>query len=233
MSEHEYWDELAAGHALHALAPDEEVMFLDHLATCQTCAANVSDHEMVAAQLGSIAHYREPDATTPTWESMRAAIVGEPAGDIVDLGERRQRRYDLSRRSLSAAAAAIVIAGGGVVAWQLTSGATSCVAAKGCHVIELQAAGGKTAASLTVRNATVTMDASSMSAAPIGKTYVLWQQPRDGRATPIKEFTAGAGSTVSASLATPYADTQQFAVSLESAGPPPKSPSNLLASGLA
>ncbi|MBV9486731.1 MAG: anti-sigma factor [Frankiaceae bacterium] len=234
MTEHEYWDELAAGHALHALTGEEESTFLDHLSTCAECAASVSDHEMVAAQLGSIAHYREPEAATPSWESMRAAIVGDRSAEITDLGERRRRRHELSRRSLSAAAAAVVLAGGGVVAWQLSSsGGTSCVASQGCHVVELQAAGGKTAASLTVRNSIVTMDASSMSAAPIGKVYVLWQQPRDGRAKPIKEFTAASGATVAASLTTPYSDTQQFAVSLETVGPPPLAPSNLLASGVA
>jgi anti-sigma-K factor RskA len=232
MSEHEYWDELAAGFALHALNADEEQSFLDHLATCEECAASVRDHELVAAQLGSIAHYRESDDEAPSWESMRAAVVGDrPTAPVVDLDARR-RRYELSRRSLSAAAAVLVVAGGGVATWQLTTGGSSCEASQGCHIIKLQAKG-KTAASLTVRNASVTMDPTGMNAAPLGKVYVLWQQPRDGRAMPIREFTATGASAVTATLDAPYSDTQQFAVSLEPSGPPPTSPSNLLASGLA
>lgn len=237
MTDHTLWDELAAGYALHGLSPEEQVTFAEHLETCDRCTASVNDHELVAAQLGSISHYRDDDRP-PSWASMRDAIVGprEPVAAGDELAGRRQRRYDLSRRSLAAAAAAAVIAGGGVAAWQLTTSAgSSCSASDGCHVIELDAAGGKPAASLEVRGDTVTMDAAKMPVAPVGSVYVLWQQPSDGQATPIKEFSAAAGaSTVTASLSVPYSDTQGFAVSLETAtGAPPATPSNSLASGTA
>lgn len=236
MTEHTYWDELAAGYALHGLSPEEEVLFTDHLATCDECAASVSDHELVAAQLGSIAHYRE-DADAPSWESMRSAIVGTPQDrdtSVVDLSERRRRRYEMSRRTLAAAAAVVVIAGGGVAVWQGASGGgAGCSASGGCHAIELDAAGGTRAATLQVRGSTVVMDTAAMNAAPAGKVYVLWQLPSDKPATPIKEFTAGssAGSSVTANLRAPYEDTQGFAVSVESASLPPTIPHNQLASG--
>jgi len=125
MTEHEYWDELGAGYALHGLSVEEEALFIDHLATCEECQASVGDHELVAAQLGSISHYRATDADAPSWESMRAVVVGDrPATEVVDLATRR-RRYEMSRRSLTAAAAVVVVAGGGVATWQLTSGGSS------------------------------------------------------------------------------------------------------------
>lgn len=234
MTEHGYWDELAAGYALHGLAADEEQAFAGHLGTCEVCAANIRDHEFVAAQLGSIAHYREPVAEAPSWQSMRSAIVGSPPEDGVSELAARRRRYDLSRRSLAAAAVVVAVAGGGIATWQLTSGGgSSCAASTGCHRIELDAAGGTAAASLVVRGEHVTMTPTAMTPAPPGRTYVLWQRPRDGRATAIGEFTAGSPAPVSATLQAPYADTQEFAVSLEPSGPPPATPSNQLASGLA
>jgi anti-sigma-K factor RskA len=235
MSAHEHWDELAAGYALHGLSADEEATFIDHLGTCTDCVASVNDFEMVGAQLGSMAHYRETEDEAPPWDSIRGAIVAsrEVGTEVIDLAARR-RRYDVSRRALAAAAAVVIVAGGGVVTWQLTTGNSHCSASAGCHTIELDAAGGKTAASVVVRGDTVTMAPTGMRAAPAGQVYVLWQQPRDGRATPISEFRARPGAApVTARLKAPYADTQQFAVSVESAGAPPATPSNLLASGLA
>lgn len=235
MTEHIYWDELAAGYALHGLSPEEEVRFTDHLESCEVCAASVNDLELVAAQLGSIAHYRE-DAEAPSWESMRDAIISTPQSsspEVIDLAARRQRRYEISRRSLAVAAAVVIVAGGGVAIWQGTTGGAACSVSGGCHAIELDAAGGKAAATLQVRGQSVVMDTSAMAAAPAGKVYVLWQLPSDKPATPIKEFTAGSNtsSSVTASLQAPYSDTQGFAVSVESASLPPTIPHNQLASG--
>lgn len=235
MTEHVYWDELAAGYALHGLSPEEQVRFADHLETCEICTASVNDLELVAAQLGSIAHYRE-DAEAPSWESMRDAIISTPQAavhQVDDLAARRRRRYELSRRSLGAAAAAVILAGAGIATWQLTSsGGPSCSASSGCHTIELDAAGGKAAATLQVRGRSVVMDTSAMAPAPAGKVYVLWQQPSDAPAEPIKEFQAGtSASSVTASLTSAYADTAGFAVSVEPANVAPTSPHNLLASG--
>jgi anti-sigma-K factor RskA len=235
MTDHVYWDELAAGYALHGLSPEEEVLFADHLENCDVCAASVNDLELVAAQLGSMAHYREDD-DAPSWESMRSAIISTPqngASAIDDLAARRHRRYEISRRSLAAAAAVVAVAGGGIATWQLTSGGSSCSASGGCHAIELDAAGGKSAATIEIRGQTVIMNTSAMAAAPPGKVYVLWQLPSDRPATPIKEFAAGSGaaSSVTASLEAPYSDTQGFAVSIESAGTAPTKPHGQVASG--
>ena len=87
---HDAWDELAAGYALYALEPDEELRFIEHLATCDECVAGLRDHELVAAQLGSLA-YDDADADPPpAWSAIRSGIVGE--SQPVSLDERRQAR---------------------------------------------------------------------------------------------------------------------------------------------
>jgi hypothetical protein len=206
MTDHAKWDELAAGHALHALDPAEQAEFDAHLETCAECVAQLDDHEFVAAQLGSISHFPDTDEA-PSWESIRPSIVGERAAGatVTDLAARR--RYTGLRRSLAAAAAVVVLAGD---------------------------AGSRTLASVTVRANRVTVTPTDMPAAPAGKVYVLWQLPRNGRATPVAAFAGGKGAKPTTdSLRAAYSQTAAFAVSLESAGPPPPMPSNTLASGTA
>ena len=126
--------------------------------------ASLDEHDLVAAQLGSIAMPEEPDET-PSWAAMRDAIVtderSEPqpsAAAVVDLSARRHR-YAVSRRVLAAAAAVVVLVGGGIVAWQATSGgsshavpaAVSCGSAPDCHAISLETSSGVEAAALTVQ----------------------------------------------------------------------------------
>jgi anti-sigma-K factor RskA len=231
MTDHEQWDELAAGYALHGLTPEDDAVFLAHLDTCPECIAGLKQHELVAAQLGSISHYQDDDEA-PSWESMRTAILGPrtETTPVADLDERR-RRYNVSRRVLAAAAAVVIVAGGGIAIWRVASdGSASCSAAAGCHQIQL-AASGRTLAKVVVHGTRVTLTPTNMPAAPAGKTYVLWQQPRAGAATPIGEFTAGTSGPLTIALRAPFAQTSAFAVSLEKSGPPPATPTNMLASG--
>jgi anti-sigma-K factor RskA len=235
MTDHEHWAELAAGHVLHGLTPEEEAAFVAHLPSCEACQASVDDHELVAAQLGSISYFDGSDESLPAWESMRSAVVGErsPMQNVVDLAARR-RRYQVSRRALAVAAAAAVVVGGGIVTWQQTNGRTSCKVSAGCHVVHLDAAKGRSVISLTIRDNQVTVTPTDMPAAPNGKIYVLWQEARNAHPTPISEFNTGTGSAANGELRVAYADTQQFAVSLEQDTiVPPSAPSNTIASGLA
>jgi hypothetical protein len=250
MDEHVEWDELAAGHALDALSPEEELSFTAHLETCARCQASVDDHTLVAAQLGAIAMSDE-QLETPSWASIRNAVVGEPqadagddadlpasVADVVDLGDRR-RRYDVSRRVLAAAAAVVVLAGGGIVAWRIQSNGNAagpgCGTTPGCHTVALDSTSGAQAASLTVQGDVITMIPTHMKPAPAGSEYVLWQQPADGRPIAVKVFTAtGSDAVATATTGVAYSDTTSFAVSEERSGPvPPKPTTPLLAVGTA
>jgi hypothetical protein len=250
MDDHAVWDELAAGHALDALSPDEELTFAAHLETCARCQASIDDHNLVAAQLGAIAMPEQP-LEPPSWASIRTAVIGatpdDAAGrddlpasvaDMVDLGERR-RWYAGSRRLLAAAAGVVVIAVGGIVVWRAESSSTSpgvsCGSTPGCHTVALDTTSGVQAASLIVQGDVITMTPTDMSPAPAGSEYVLWQLPADGRPIAVKVFTkTGSGAVAKASTRVAYSDTTSFAVSQERSGPVPPSPTTpLLAVGTA
>jgi anti-sigma-K factor RskA len=229
---HERWDELAAGYALHALELEEEQEFTAHLGTCAECDRLLQDHELVAAQLGSLAH--DEDLVAPSWSSVRRGVIDDGAAPVVSLTERRRRRQP---RLLGAAAAVVVLAAGGVVAWQATSGSPSaatqaidtCRHQRGCEVIPLHASAGGNPGAVLVANGKVTMVPIAMGAPAAGKTYVLWQMLRNGSPTPVDSFRGSAAATWP--LVVPYDDTAAFAVSVEPAGLPPSQPTHVVAVG--
>jgi anti-sigma-K factor RskA len=250
-NEHDDWDTLAAGYALHALSPEEDELFAAHLETCDRCQSSVDDHALVAAQLGAIALSETSEA--PSWESIRDAVIGagqdpqarssasSQSSDVIDLAARR-RRYDVSRRVLAAAAVVAVLAGGGIVGLRHFDGGSSspqalksCATTTGCHTISLDATSGVEAAALTVKGDTITMMPTGMKPAAAGSEYVLWQQPSDGRPVAVKVFTATGKDAVStATTAVAYSDTASFAISVEHSGAVPSKPTTpLLAVGSA
>lgn len=234
MTSHDAWDELAAGYALHALEPDEELRFTEHLATCDECVALLRDHELVAAQLGSLAH-ADDDLPAPEWGAIRGAIVGADAPVSLEAHRRSRRRQPWL---LGAAAAAVIVAAAGVVVWQSGGSSTSpaeralqsCRHQAGCAVVRLHASRGADPAVVLVSADRVTMVPLAMKPAPQGKEYVLWQLLRSGAPTPVTEIT-NASAPSSAGLVMPYADTAAFAVSVESAAVPPSQPTQVVAIG--
>jgi anti-sigma-K factor RskA len=228
---HDEWDELAAGFALHALEPDEEALFARHLAGCAECTATLHDHDLVAAQLGSLAG---DDDSAPPWSRMRGGIVG--SAPVPSLEQARARRRP--PRLLSAAAAAVVLAAVGVATWRLTNTSPTqasqaiakCEHTAGCNVVKLRTSTGATPGVVLVSDGRATMVPLDMKPPAADRTYVLWQLLRKGSPAPVGEFRATKGE-VSAPLATSYADTAAFAVSLEPAGPTPSQPTEVLAVG--
>jgi hypothetical protein len=75
-SEHAPFEELAAGHALHALDPRDEQRFLSHLADCSRCQAAVGDYTEVAAALSENWSAAEPGPQLG--HRIMAAIASEP-----------------------------------------------------------------------------------------------------------------------------------------------------------
>lgn len=233
--EHTVWDELAAGAALHALEPDEQQLFDLHLETCTRCRRLLDEHDLVAAQLGSLSAGSD-ELRVPAWDRIAPGVLGHPAaGD--ELTARRARRRKGSeltgvRRLMAAAAAVVVLAGGGVAAWRLTSSngpASLCSGVAGCHAIVLRSDADQALVDLVVRGDTATIRPVNMEQPPHGKAYVLWQIGRSHRPWAIGSMAAG--SPVTRSLVLPYSRTAAFAVSLESAGNLPAHPHHLLAVG--
>ncbi|MEV4396966.1 zf-HC2 domain-containing protein [Nonomuraea sp. NPDC049607] len=94
-------------HALGALEPDEALEIDNHLATCETCGAELLELEGVAAFLGKVS---ERDVE----------LVASPPRQVLDrLLNARARRYRRGRLVLAVAASVAVIAVGGTV-WTVT-----------------------------------------------------------------------------------------------------------------
>ncbi|MGW2217932.1 anti-sigma factor family protein [Nonomuraea sp. NPDC001684] len=94
-------------HALGALEPDEALEIDNHLATCETCGAELLELEGVAAFLGKVS---ERDVE----------LVASPPRQVLDrLLNARARRHRRGRVMLAVAASVAVIAVGGTV-WSVT-----------------------------------------------------------------------------------------------------------------
>jgi anti-sigma-K factor RskA len=99
--DHETFDELAVGWALHALEPEDEAVFAPHLTHCPRCARTVAETSEVMAALATDLPAAEPsehlrdrlreavDRTeqlpAPPSADGTDAATGTPAGDVADL----------------------------------------------------------------------------------------------------------------------------------------------------
>ncbi|MBW3641048.1 MAG: anti-sigma factor [Actinobacteria bacterium] len=136
---HERYEELAAGHALSALEPEDEQVFLQHLGACARCERELAVHDATLAHLA----YAPDDAEPPDslLASIRAGVLASgrgasfsqhfdadadsagrrPAAPVSLAAARRRRTDSTLRRSSSwtgiAAAAALML---GLGVWNAT-----------------------------------------------------------------------------------------------------------------
>jgi anti-sigma-K factor RskA len=100
-ADHEAFDELAVGWALHALEPEEETLFARHLPDCARCARTVAETEEVMAALATDLPPAEPSeelrsrlrtAVEQTEQVHRPPVVPPPpmADDTTPLRGRRR-----------------------------------------------------------------------------------------------------------------------------------------------
>lgn len=91
---HDDFAELAAGHALYALEPEDEQTFLAHLSACAECERAVAEHRETLTHLAYAADAGEPPAAllegirTGVRESGRASTYAPPTS----LDQARSRR---------------------------------------------------------------------------------------------------------------------------------------------
>ena len=223
--DHERWDELAAGHALHALEPAEAVEFEQHRATCAHCQASLDEMSFVAAQLGSLAGAGGSEA--PPWRRIRVGVVGD--APAVSKRSTARRRW-----LLPVATAAAVVAAAAVLTVRLTSGgatpaltAAGCARDAACHQVVLRSADGVGVATILVRGRTATVASVALGRAPAGREWALWQVPYRGRPMLIRTFRAVPATTDS--LPTSFDPSASFALSAEPAGSRPGQPTDVVA----
>jgi anti-sigma-K factor RskA len=138
-ADHEAFDELAVGWALHALEPDDEAAFALHLPDCPRCARTVADTQDVMAALAADLPQAEPSdglrhrlrAAVEQTEQVRRPPVppparprgavpaggGPPVGD--DVAVPRPRLAAVRERGWAIALAAAVAAVVGLGIWNV------------------------------------------------------------------------------------------------------------------
>jgi hypothetical protein len=131
---HDGFPELVAGHALHALEPEDEVALLRHLGACDRCTRELAAARDVLGQLAYAAEPVEPPASL--FAKIRTEIersdpdafrdpvptpVPAPVTDLEAVRQHRRLRVpDGPARWLVGAAAAVVLVLGALVGWNVT-----------------------------------------------------------------------------------------------------------------
>jgi anti-sigma-K factor RskA len=193
---------LVGAYAVDALDEAERIEFEKHLATCETCRAEVASLVEAATQLATLTE-TEPPAP------LRAKVLADIA-TVRPLAPRTtppERRRSLRPRlvALAAAAAVVVGAGAGVTAWHPWESGHSSVALSPEQVIA--AADVQRTQTTLANGASLTLYRSpaldravlvtaGMPAAPSTKVYELWLQDGSGVMHPAGLMPATADATV-------------------------------------
>ncbi len=245
MSTHEEWEELAAGHALGALEPDDEQRFEAHLATCGDCLQVMIDTEAVMAEM---AYASEQYAPPPELKSRLMAAIHDAsdgpsmgvvsAPDTLEIMRDKRNRAGRHTRDklvvnwvrLAAAASVVLLAiiAGGV--WSLHGGNGDNPA-----FVALQSPTGSTDVATVevlgdkawVINSSIPTNDSSDS------QYVLWTVPAEGAPTAVGGFDVSPGHAVVSvgNITVGRGHVAAFAVSKEPGRVVPTTPTTGVAKG--
>lgn len=253
---HARFEELAAGHALHALEPEDEQVFVAHLAGCARCERDLAEHEATLAHLAYA-----PDAAEPSpalLDGIRAGVLAsdrgasfpEPAPVSLELA-RRRRDASRTRRAATwtgvAAAAALVVSLGvsntslrqerdEQAAWSdRLAGAVGQLRDPSTETVPLEGKGGQVVAVALVRGTDMSLVVDGLPVNESGTTYVLWGESRYGDRRAVGSFDVRepgldvlAGMRVQASVS----DVTRFMVTHEKGDVAPPIPTlPVLASG--
>jgi hypothetical protein len=210
MSDHAKYEQLAAGFALSALEPEDELAFREHLLGCERCAQSLLDHSTTMGHLAFAAEAEEPPASV--LEGIRAGVRAtrseglRPVEAVASMEVARHRRERARwRNALVGVAAGLVLAGGITLVGglgddrpqQQTSALTELVASltkPGARVVDLKGQGHAVAIlngthlSLAVQGLPVNDRASSV--------YVLWGKSRYGGVSAVGTFDVGSTDPV-------------------------------------
>jgi hypothetical protein len=209
---HARFEELAAGHALHALEPEDEQAFVAHLAGCARCERDLAEHQTTLAHLAYAPDAAEPPPAlldgirsgvlaSGRGASFPAPVVAEAPAQLEDV--RRRRDASRLRRATTwtsvAAAAALVVSLGGWNLWlqqerddeaELTGRLASVVAQLRDDATETVplASGGDVVAVALVRGQDMSLVVDGLPVNGEGTTYVLWAESRYGDKRAVGAF---------------------------------------------
>lgn len=259
--DHARFDELAAGHALHALDPADDRLFLSHARQCPHCQQALAGYADMTAELAEIAPAAEPSPLLGP-RILAAALAAEsrnghpdtsgagrgtdqsgtepaPGPQVVPL--RRTPRPRWLKPAAAAATVAVIAAGIWAGLAASTGGSpprplAACGHPSTCpEVLLTQTTADRTAARVIVTAGTAWLQPAGL---PPDNTahqiYVLWQVTPGHAALPVGSFDIrpGADQPIQiGTLAAPYHSTKAFAVSIEPGRSVPASPSHVIAQG--
>ena len=247
--EHDQYAELAVGYALYALEPEEEQLFLTHLAACAACERAVAEH---AETLTHLAYAAEPADPPPALlegirEGVRAsgreASFAAPVSLDAAREDRARRRQGPGLRRaatwVGAAAAFALVASLGVWNTQLqrdrdeqliaTGGLAAAVEAlrgEGARTVPLKGEDGRPVAVAIVHEDTMELVLQGLAPNDAAATsYVLWAKDRVGSVHAVGTFdVASQGLDVVEGMALPAAggDLTRFMVTQEDGNVAPR-----------
>ncbi|MCO7218699.1 anti-sigma factor domain-containing protein [Klenkia sp. PcliD-1-E] len=258
--EHQEWDELAVGWAMHALEPEDETAFTAHLAGCARCRGTVSDTTEVMAALASDLPPAEP--SDELRERLRAAVAAteqvhrpEPASTgvpavialpaPVDLRVRRTGWRRAPQLLVAAGVAAVLGLGAWTVALTQDRDAARATAASQASMISALLAPGQmsvarmesdgtTVATVVAHDGQAQVVTEGMTTNDTAdSTYVLWGLTDDGPVA-IGTFDVVTDATdlrTVGSDATGLDDYSAYAISLEPGRQAPSEPTDVVARG--
>jgi anti-sigma-K factor RskA len=243
VSSHRDWDEIAAGHALGALEPDDEQRFEAHLRTCAECRQVLLDTEVVMAEL---ALAPDPVAPPPELKIRLMAAIHEASDDEPRMAavssrdtleiireRKRSTREALADKWVRFAAAASVILLAVIAAGVWTLGGSSTSTPRFVALQSAQSATTQVAWVELLGDKAWMISASIPANDPSNSQYVLWVLPVEGSPIPIGNFDVSPGHTVSdiGKVSGPLSSVKAFAVSKEPGRTLPTKPTDVLATG--
>jgi anti-sigma-K factor RskA len=253
--DHVRFEELAVGFALHALEPEDELVFIEHLQSCQQCRAALDEHATSLAALGDAVPQVEPPPSL--LESIRAAVQAEPhqRGPLpvvaAPVPARRRVPEVRIRRSwlLSAAAgvAALVLALGtwsAVLRHDRDSAtargdrlveAVQALERPGTHTVRLTGFDGQVRAFVVAQGSAMSLVVDGLQPNGRDSVYVLWGQQRSGAVLAVSTFDVpqpGMDVLDGLRLGVPLDDLTTLMVTHEKGRtPPPQTQQPVLAAG--
>lgn len=208
---HEQYAELAVGYALYALEPEDEQVFVSHLAACAACERAVTEHSDTLAHLAYAAESADPPPAlldgirAGVRSSGREATFDQPVSlesARKDRAERRRPRLGRSAAWVGAAAAVALIGSLGV--WNTAlqrdraeqearngsfSRAVDSLRNEGARTVPLAGADGRFLAVAIVHDDTMSLVVDGLPPNdPAATSYVLWAKDRVGSVRSIAAF---------------------------------------------
>ena len=252
---HAQWEELAVGHVLNALEPEDEHAFVEHLRGCDRCRRDLAGLEGVAAQLAYAVEPAEPPAGLGRRILDAAAAERRPAPvrPVTPLRDPERPRagrrawrpgFRLATLGTAAAVVAVMALGG----WNLMlradsqakreaiarrDAALTCLSAPDTAKVRLGSTGaGRGSACVAGDRAYLVVDRLAPNDRA-GEIYVLWWQDRNNGLHAVEGFDVpeSGAAVYEMPFGAARAEVSGMAISLEPGRRVPAQPTRRVAAG--